>query len=64
MCTEIFENFELMAKVNRWENEIKLVYLPFYLKGLAYKLFKILDLETKLSFEKIMLKFKGNFTSY
>jgi len=43
MCTGIFENFELMAKANGWENEIKLVYLPLYLKGSAYKLFKILD---------------------
>lgn len=61
---EFFENFELMAKANGWDNEIKLVYLPLYLKGSAYKLFKILDSETKLSFEKIMLKFKENFMSY
>lgn len=61
---EFFENFELMAKANGWDNEMKLVYLPLYLKGSAYKLFKILDSETKLSFEKIMLKFKENFASY
>ena len=61
---EFFENFELMAKANGWENETKLVYLPLYLKGSAYKLFKIIDSETKLSFEKIMFKFKENFASH
>lgn len=61
---EFFENFELMAKANGWGDEEKLVYLPLYLKGSAYKLFKIMDSETKLSFEKIMLKFKDNFASY
>lgn len=61
---EFFENFELMAKANGWEDETKLVYLPLYLKGSAYKLLKIMDSETKLSFEKIMLKFKENFASY
>ena len=53
-----------MAKVKIWEYKTKLVYLPLYLKGSAYKLFKIIDSETKFSFHKIMFKFKENFTSY
>lgn len=32
---EFFENIELMTKANGRDDETKLVYLPFYLKGSA-----------------------------
>jgi len=61
--TVIFENFELIANENVWKDETKLVYLPLYSKGSAYRLHKIMDSNTKLSFENIMLKFKEIFAS-
>uniref|UniRef100_A0A2S2NW23 Retrotransposon gag domain-containing protein n=1 Tax=Schizaphis graminum TaxID=13262 RepID=A0A2S2NW23_SCHGA len=61
---EFFEYFNVVAIANDWTSQIKLTYLPLYIKNSAYKLYKTLIVNnSKLTFDEIERIFKDKFAS-
>lgn len=61
---EFFEYFNVVAIANDWTSQIKLTYLPLYLKNSAYKLYKTLIMNNlNLTFDEIEQIFKDKFAS-
>lgn len=62
---EFFENFNLIARASNWNENNKLLYLPLYLKGAAFKAFKIFNSNNQeVTFVDIENKLKEDFTSH
>ncbi|XP_029348561.1 uncharacterized protein LOC115035063 [Acyrthosiphon pisum] len=61
---EFFEYFNVVATANEWSPQIKLTYLPLYLKNSAYKLYKTLTINNvNPTFEELERIFKEKFAS-
>lgn len=61
---EFFEYFNVVATANEWSPQIKLTYLPLYLKNSAYKLYKTLTINNlNPTFDEIEQIFKEKFAS-
>ena len=61
---DFFEYFNMVAKANDWLSNIKLTYLPLYLKNTAYRMYSMLIAENpNLTFEEIEDIFKTKFVS-
>lgn len=61
---EFFEYFNVVATANEWSSQIKLTYLPLYLKNSAYKLYKTLTINNvNPTFEELERIFKEKFAS-
>jgi len=61
---EFFEYFNVVSTANEWSPQIKLTYLPLYLKNSAYKLYKTLTIDNlNPTFDDIERIFKEKFAS-
>jgi len=61
---EFFEYFNVVSTANEWSPQIKLTYLPLYLKNSAYKLYKTLTIDNlNPTFDEVERIFKEKFAS-